>query len=121
MANMKSNRKAKNEATTLPFQPMTPSKAWTKTLTEAPVISPLFAGTLAIAATDHVHEWILKNAPPAIVSLWRGMESLRLYEQEFEAGNGRVSEDANSSIVGTVVETINALDNIGNAWIATTP
>jgi hypothetical protein len=110
-----------NPKTDIPFKPLPPSKAWTDTLTENPVISPVFTGTLAIVANEHLHKWILANAPAEIIALYRGMETLRRYEMEFADGAGRVSIDANSSIVEAMIETINALDHVGDEWIVTMP
>jgi hypothetical protein len=107
--------------TNLTFKPLPPSKQWTDTLTENPVVSPNFTGTLGIAANEQVHKWILTNAPAEIIALYRGSESLRRYEMEFADGAGRVSSDANSSIVKAIIETINALDQIGDEWIMTLP
>jgi hypothetical protein len=91
------------------------------TLTQSPVISPSFTGTLALAADNQVYQWIVANAPADIADLYRGAMSLRVYEDEFESGNGKVSSDSNSSILGTVAECINALDRLGDEWISTTP
>lgn len=110
-----------NKTSNQAFTPAPLSKHYLATLSEQPVISPAFCGTLALAADNQVHRWIVANAPTAIANLYRGAMNLRSYEGEFEDGHGLVSRDANSSILGTVAEVINSLDHLDDEWIITTP
>jgi len=103
------------------FIPPTASKSWLASLNQQPVISPSFAGTLAIVADEALLEWMRANAPTDILDLLRCASSLHGYEQEFLDGEGMVREDSNSSILDTVARCINALDRVGDAWISTTP
>lgn len=124
MATIKFNPNLTNserEALGREFSPNPPSRRWLATLNQQPVFSPNFAGTIALAADNQVLSWLRANAPADILDLYRGAMSLRTYEQEFQDGNGMVSADANSSILGTVAECINALDRLDDEWINTTP